>query len=86
MVRAQIGRCVDRAVEHARLLETIAATSIEISFKIYRDAPAAEILRSAHRLRGLAADGLRVLAGLENDAGRLEAMVAVREVYEVSVH
>lgn len=85
----EIRRCVERAKYHAEFFESIAAESSELTCDIFRDDDAGKLLQRSHRLRGVVAHALTVLAELQCVAGELGAFAALRaaeQVQEASAH
>lgn len=78
-IQAEVARCAARAAEHAAVLESIGAQAFDAAGILFSDAPATELLRRAHEVRGLVLHALGVLADLQSEAGRLQALAAIRE-------
>jgi hypothetical protein len=60
------------------VLESIGVQSFDITRDIFRNARSPELLLLSHRIRGLVAHALGVLAELQCIAGRLDALAALR--------
>jgi hypothetical protein len=75
---AEIARCAACATERALLLESISTQSFNMSTEIFQDARSDKLRQLSHRIRGLVAHALGVLAELQCVAGRLDALAALR--------
>lgn len=79
---AEVGRVAERAGEQAEILASISAQAHEVAGVLHRDSAGRELLRRSHELRGLVLHALGVLAELQFDAGRMQALAAVRQAME----
>jgi hypothetical protein len=75
----EVAQTASRAGEHAAILESIGLRAFEAAGVLRRDASSHELLRKAHEVRGLVAHALGVLADLQFQAGRMQALAAIRE-------
>jgi hypothetical protein len=78
-VEMEVAQTASRAAEHAAILESIGLRAFEAAGVLRRDASGHELLRKAHEVRGLVAHALGVLADLQFQAGRMQALAAIRE-------
>jgi hypothetical protein len=78
-VAMEVAHTASRAGEHASILESIGSRAFEAAGVLRRDASSHELLRKAHEVRGLVAHALGVLADLQFQAGRMQALAAIRE-------
>jgi hypothetical protein len=78
-VEMEVAQTASRAAEHAAVLESIGSRAFEAAGVLRRDASGHELLRKAHEVRGLVAHALGVLADLQFQAGRMQALAAIRE-------
>jgi hypothetical protein len=78
-VEMEVAQTASRAGEHAAILESIGSRAFEAAGVLRRDASSHELLRKAHEVRGLVAHALGVLADLQFQAGRMQALAAIRE-------
>jgi hypothetical protein len=74
----EVARCASRAAEQAILLGSIGAEALDVTSDVFRVAGSAHLLRRAHAIRGLVLNALTALTELQNIAGRLEALAALR--------
>lgn len=75
----EIGRSLARATDQACILESIGAQAFEAIGDVQRRAPARELFHRSHRLRGVIHHALSILSELQFEAGRLDALAAIRE-------
>lgn len=75
----EVAQTASRAAEHAVVLASIGAQAFEAAGVLNRDASSHELLRKAHEVRGLVAHALGVLADLQFQAGRMQALAAIRQ-------
>lgn len=78
VVTSELARCVTQLAEHAVVLEGLGARAFNQTTGLHRDAPAEELKDCAHRIRSLVLHALCVLADLQLQAGRLDALSALR--------
>ncbi len=78
-VAMEVAQTASRTAEHAGVLESIGARAFEAAGVLRRDASSHELLRKAHEVRGLVAHALGVLADLQFQAGRMQALAAIRQ-------
>jgi len=81
-IGAEIARCASRAGEQAGLLQGVGARAFETTGDLARGATPAELLDRAQRVRALGLHALCVLMDLEYQAGRLDALAAVKRAAE----
>jgi hypothetical protein len=70
---------VTQLAEHAVVLEGLGARALSQTTGLHRDARPEEIKDSASRIRSLVLHALSVLADLQLQAGRLDALSALRK-------
>ena len=78
-VEMEVAQTASRAAEHAAILESIGSRAFEAAGVLHRDASGTELLRKAHEVRGLVAHALGLLADLQFQAGRMQALAAIRD-------
>jgi hypothetical protein len=74
----EITRCARRAADHACLLESIGSLVVEMTCEVHKDSSSPELLRRARGIRGLVVHALGVLADLQCEAGRLDALAMIK--------
>jgi len=82
----EIAHCAALAAEKATVLESIGAQAFAVTGEIFRGAGSTDLLRRSHGIRGLVLHALTALTELQNIAGRLETLAALRGVATDSSH
>ena len=82
VVNSEVARCVAHVAEQASQLEGIGLRAIEQTAELNTRADYRRLLDGAHRIRSLVLHGFSVLVDLQYEAGRLDALSAVRRSTE----
>jgi|GEM_PF-5261438 len=78
-VSAEISRCAMRAGDQAILLQSIGELACEATGEIFRDASPKDLGKHSTTIRGIVTHALAVLAALQCEGGRLDALAALRQ-------